>query len=263
VLPLCQAVGRGLTKPYLPLGPESPDVTVGHRLDSVFAVHQSSVPAAFRGEAGRLSQAMATVTGPEWDLPTGCPPWRVRDLLAHVRVVIAWLPGLLAAPAPERAEVNARQYYRPDHRFAPETNAARIALAQDQAALLADPEQLLADFTATWQRADQLCRAEPEGRVLRTRHGDAMLLPEFLLTRVVELSVHGLDLALALGRDPWLTPPAADLVEELLAGPGTSTRLALGWDQPTFLRKATGRDPIGAVEAEWVERLGLTWLTLG
>ncbi|MEU6606321.1 hypothetical protein ABZ922_14825 [Streptomyces shenzhenensis] len=27
------------------------------------------------------------------------------------------------------------------------------------------------DFTATWQRVDRLCRAEPEGRVVRTRHG--------------------------------------------------------------------------------------------
>jgi hypothetical protein len=68
-------------------------------------------------------------------LPTRCAPWNVSDLLAHVRVVIAWLPGMSAAtPAPIRAEVSAVEYYRPDDRFAPDTNAARIALAQDHAA---------------------------------------------------------------------------------------------------------------------------------
>jgi hypothetical protein len=56
---------------------------------------------------------------------------------------------------------------------------------------------------------DRLCRAEPEGHVVRTRHSDPMLLSEFLLTRVVEVAVHGLDLADALsasrspGRKPW------------------------------------------------------------
>ncbi|EFL12981.1 predicted protein [Streptomyces sp. C] len=29
---------------------------------------------------------------------------------------------------------------------------------------------------------------------------------QFLVTRVVEVAVHGLDLAEGLGRDPWLTP---------------------------------------------------------
>jgi hypothetical protein len=59
----------------------------------------------------------------------------VSELPAHVRVVIAWLPGMSAAtPAPIRAEVSAVEYYRPDDRFAPDTNAARIALAQDHAA---------------------------------------------------------------------------------------------------------------------------------
>jgi hypothetical protein len=48
----------------------------------------------------------------------------VSDLLAHVRVVIAWLPGMLAAPAPTCAEVSAAEYYRPDDRFAPGINAA-------------------------------------------------------------------------------------------------------------------------------------------
>ncbi|MEU4611658.1 maleylpyruvate isomerase N-terminal domain-containing protein [Streptomyces umbrinus] len=225
---------------------------------------QGRVVEAFRLESGQLAAAMTRVSAAEWRLPTRCAPWKVSDLLAHVRVVIAWLPGMLAAPAPTRAEVSAVEYYRPDDRFAPGANAARIALAQDHAAEQFGGAALAEGFNATWQRVDQLCRAEPEGRVVRTRHGDPMLLSEFLLTRVVEVAVHGLDLADALGREPWLTSQAADLVQGLLLGPdGTAALGKLGWGQLRFLRKATGREPITREEALDVTRQGIRWLTLG
>ncbi|WP_329374851.1 maleylpyruvate isomerase N-terminal domain-containing protein [Streptomyces sp. NBC_01483] len=226
---------------------------------------QGRVVEAFRREARQLAWATAGVSAAEWCLPTRCAPWNVSELLAHVRVVIAWLPGMLAAtPAPIRAEVSAVEYYRPDERFAPDTNAARIALAQDHAAEQLSGAALADDFNATWQQVDRLCRAEPEGRVVRTRHGDPMLLSEFLLTRVVEVAVHGLDLADALGREPWLTSQAADLVQGLLLGPDGATALEkLGWGQLRFLRKATGREPITREEALDVSRLDIRWLTLG
>ncbi|MDB1086228.1 maleylpyruvate isomerase N-terminal domain-containing protein [Streptomyces sp. ACA25] len=219
---------------------------------------------AFRLEAGQLSRAMAGVSEAEWRLPTRCAPWTVGELLAHVRVVIARLPDMLTAPAPTRAEVSAVEYYRPDGRFAPESNTARIVLAQAHAAEQVSGSARVEDFTATWQRVDRLCRAEPEGRVVRTRHGDPMLLSDFLLTRVVELTLHGLDLADALGREPWLTSQAAGVVRDLLLDPEGRTALEeLQWGQLRFLRKATGREPITREEALDVDRLGIRWLTLG
>lgn len=225
---------------------------------------QGRVTQAFPLEAGQLERAMAGVAAAEWRRPTRCASWTVSKLLAHVRVVIAWLPGMLSAPASTRAEVSAVEYYRPDDRFAPDTNAARITLAQDHAAEQLSGAAVAEDFNATWQRVDRLCRAEPEGRVVRTRHADPMLLSEFLLTRVVEVAVHGLDLADALGREPWLTSRAADLVQDLLLGPdGAAVLEKLGWGQLRFLRKATGREPIIKEEALDVSRLGIRWLTLG
>lgn len=231
---------------------------------SLITMDQGRVLEAFRLEAGEVSRAVAGLSEAEWDLPTRCEPWSVRELLGHVRVVIAWLPGMLDAPPPDKAEVSAVEYYRPDDRFAPQTNTARIALAQDHVARQASGAALADDFAATWQRVDRLCRAEPEDRVVRTRHEDAMLLSQFLVTRVVEVAVHGLDLAEALGREPWLTPQAAEVVLELLLGPDQMTAsLELEWDQPKFLRKVTGREPLDAAETAQVERLGIRWLTLG
>ncbi|MBL7256423.1 maleylpyruvate isomerase N-terminal domain-containing protein [Paractinoplanes lichenicola] len=219
---------------------------------------------AFRLEAESLSRAVADLSEPEWNRPTRCEPWTVRELLGHLRVAVAWLPGMLAAEKPDQAEISAVEYYRPDERFAAQTNSARIDLARDHAAGLSDGAAVVADFTATWQLVDDRCRAEREDRVVRTRHGDAMLLSQFLLTRVVELAVHGLDLADALGRAPWMTPRAGDAVTELMLGRDWQNTLReLGWDQLEFLRKATGRQPLEPADVTRVDQLGVRWLTLG
>ncbi|MEO3786114.1 maleylpyruvate isomerase N-terminal domain-containing protein [Actinocorallia sp. B10E7] len=221
---------------------------------------QRSMIRIFHDEAENLEHVLTGLAPHEWDLPTACVPWAVRDLVGHLTVVLAWLPGMLTAPAPPRAEVSAAAYYRPDARFSPETAAARISLARSRASSHDTPAHLLDDFAATWRLAHALCEAEPAPRVVRTRHGDAMLLADFLLTRLVELTVHGLDLATALSRPAWPTPRAAQAVEDLLLnGAGRP----LGWDRPTFLRKATGRAPLTRDETRALDAQGVTWLSLG
>jgi uncharacterized protein (TIGR03083 family) len=226
-------------------------------------VELSQVSGVFRGEAAELARALDGLPEAQWDLPTRCAPWSVRDLLGHV-CVVAWLPGMLAAPPPVHADVSAVDYYRSDGRFAPDSNANRIGLARRRAAEQTSGPALVDDFVRTWRYADQLCRAEPDGRSVRTRHGDAMLLSDFLLTRVIEVAVHGLDLADALGRQPWLTPAAGDAVLDLLLGRDhTPAAREMGWDRPRFLRKVTGREPLTDTEAATVEQLGIRWIALG
>lgn len=212
----------------------------------------------FRGEARALDDALSGLDDAAWERPTRCTPWNVRELFGHVCVAIDRVPAMLAAPAPPAADTSAGEYYRPDERFSADTNSARIAVAQDRAADGAP------DFTAVRQHVERLCRAEPADRVVRTRHGDTMLLTDFLLTRVVELTLHGLDIADALDRAPWLTPAGADAVLGLLLGPGHPKAAAqLGWEPAAFLRKATGRSPLTSAEAAQVDGLGIRWLTLG
>ena len=219
---------------------------------------------ALRGEAEALSRAARTLGEDEWAQPTRCQPWSVRELLAHIRVVIGWLPQMLEGPDPGKPEVSATQYYRPGTRFSPQGNAERIDLARDLAAGHSSGAELAADFTATWQRAYRLCLEEPHRRLVRTRHGDAMLLSEFLLTRVIEVAVHGLDIADALGREPWLTAQAEAAVLGLAFGPAYRVDISgLHWDGPTAVRKMTGRAAISHAETSQINRLSINWITLG
>ena len=218
---------------------------------------------ALRTEASRLSAELAVLRPADWSRPTGCPPWTVAELVGHVVTTLAWLPGMLAAPESDRADIDAVGYYRADDRFSDAGNAARIELARDRAARTGDGPALASAFGRTWRHVLSLCEREPAGRVVRTRHGDAMLLSDFLLTRVVEVGVHGLDLAAALDRPPWLTPKAAGALSGLLLTDSTAGLDRLGWDPVTFVRKASGRAPLNAAERDRVEAAGIRWLALG
>jgi hypothetical protein len=92
-----------------------------------------------------------------------------------------------------------------------------------------------------------------------------MLLAEFLRTRVLELAVHGLDLAVAVDRTPWMTEHAASVTSDLLLSTADAARLleATGWDRVTLIAKLTGRLPLTAAEADLIGSLGIRWLTLG
>ena len=161
--------------------------------------------------------------------------------------------------------VSAVDYYRADLRFSAATNADRIRSAQLGAAALADAAAFACDFAAACGQAWSLLQVTPLGRVVRTRHGDPMLLSEFLRTRVFELAVHGLDLAAALDRAPWMTGTAAEVTGELLLPAAASARLRAetGWGQVTLIAKLAGRSPATSAESRRIESLGSRRLALG
>jgi uncharacterized protein (TIGR03083 family) len=200
-----------------------------------------AVRAAFRDECETLGEVLRGLDAAALDRPTGCPPWVVRELIAHVGTGVGRLAGMLAAPAPPRAEVDAAGYFGAA-KFTGEVDRARVDSARRQARELPDPAAVAAAFDRAWRATDAAVARHDADRVVRTRHGDAMTLTEFLVTRVVEVGVHGLDLAAALGREPWLTPAAAEVVVALLTG-GRGVPAELGWDRLTLILKATGRAP--------------------
>jgi uncharacterized protein (TIGR03083 family) len=214
---------------------------------------------AFGAEAARLGDELSTVTPAEWTHPTGCPPWTVAGLLGHVLTGVSWLPGMLADEAPDGGLRGAAQYFVNDERFGARTNENRISLAAQRAASARDGRALTDEFVAVCRDVVARCAAEPADRVVRTRHGDAMRLTDYLVTRVLELGVHGFDLAAALDRPPWLTAEAAEVLTGLYAVNGK----ALGVDDVTLLRKVSGRLPLTATERATLDAAGITWLALG
>jgi uncharacterized protein (TIGR03083 family) len=224
----------------------------------------------FAAEARSLAAAMAAEPAVAFGAPSPCPPWTVSELFAHVANAAGRVCGMLAGPEPEAGPggqglVSAVGYYRADRRFSAATNADRIVTAQRGAAG-SGPADLRAEFDRAWRSALADAAAAPPGRRVLTRHGDVILLTEFMRTRVLELAAHGLDLAAGVGRDPWLTDAAAAVVVELIL-PGedgaAGLRQRLGWDRAGLVAKATGRSPLTPAERQAMQDAGLRPLALG
>ncbi|MDG4766339.1 maleylpyruvate isomerase N-terminal domain-containing protein [Solwaraspora sp. WMMD406] len=218
---------------------------------------RAEVDAAYRAEAGALVALLRSVPDVEFDRPTRCAPWTVRELLAHTVTALGRTTELLdaprtaehrsgrSAPAAETGDdtelVSAAGYYVADARFAPAQDTARI----DHARRLADaepPQRLVDDLARRASVIAELVAAQPADRRVVTRHGDLMTLTDFQATRVVEAAVHGLDVTDALGLPPCLTGPGADVVVALALGhTGAPLRAARGWDRAHLVRAVTGR----------------------
>ncbi|MGW7050159.1 maleylpyruvate isomerase N-terminal domain-containing protein [Streptomyces sp. NPDC054887] len=228
-----------------------------------------TVLAAFEAESQRLYERVCGIPEAEWDRPSQCRPWTVREVFAHLTIAVGRVGGMLAEPEPQPSGVlvTAAGYYAPDERFSPRANDARVGAAQDGAAGYDDGRALAEGFDAVWRAVAASCAKEPPERLVRTRHGDPMLLSDFLVTRVVEVCVHGFDVAMGLGCRPWPTGEAADVVARLLLDGEPYDRpvtvAGAGWDRTTFLLRATGRQPMTEAERAAAERHGLRALTLG
>jgi uncharacterized protein (TIGR03086 family) len=137
------------------------------------------------GALDRFGAKVRAVPVDRWTAPTPCTEWSVRDLVNHVVGEHLWAPPLLGG--------------------------ATIADVGDRY----DGDLLGGDPVAAWERAQEVSRAawrstSPDftvhlsfGDVPALEYGEQMLL---------DLVVHGWDLARGAGLDEMIDPPAAEHV---------------------------------------------------
>jgi uncharacterized protein (TIGR03083 family) len=226
----------------------------------------NDVSAAFDAEAAALLTVVSGLTDADLAEPSPCVPWTVGELACHVLMGASRIGPALAEP--ERAEdplISTAEYYRRDQRFSAATNADRIETARALARQLSGPGAIAADLERRCRESAELLAAAPPDRTVITRHGDRMLLIDFATTRVVELALHGLDLARGLSRRPWLTDEAADVLEDLLlpAGGSGELRRALGCDRAGLIASLTGRASLSRTEQQVLHDAKIRSLAFG
>lgn len=230
---------------------------------------------ALAAEAAALQAALTGLTEQDSSLPSPCPPWTVGELLCHVVIGAGRIAAALTTPEPPRRARSADAaalastagtagYYRRDTRFSSAVDADRIEMARELARQLGGPAAMVRELDRSCRESVQLLAAAPPDRTITTRHGDRMLLTDFAGTRVVELAIHGLDLAAGLGRPPWLTAQAADLLEELWLPTGCADglRQQLGCDRAGLIARLTGRVRLSSAEQQLLREAGARSLAL-
>lgn len=164
----------------------------------------ATVRAALTAQWDRLVPAAeAAASGPT--SATRLPGWTVTDLLAHLTGTVRRLADALDRAAPSRATVELVDYYTGPDVAEPEP-------APDLAAAVAAARSALANV--------------PANRLVRVGAGD-LRLTDYLVTRVVEAVVHGLDLPEPVSPDRAALRVTAQLLADTLAArhPGRTVEL--------------------------------------
>jgi uncharacterized protein (TIGR03083 family) len=184
-------------------------------------------------------EALRDLSGEAFAVPTRLPLWNVKELVAHMWRDVDRIRVYLAEPEPAEAQADGVSYWRA---YDPATDSADVAdRAKEVADGFATGTALVDSFEAN--RIEVLATArEVAADQLVATWGPAMRFDEYLRTRVLEMAVHGLDLADALGARPWLTPGGAAVTRDILIGLlGEAPALVRRWDDRTFIETGTGR----------------------
>jgi len=196
---------------------------------------------ALREEADALSAVLRGLDPVQFTRPTNCPPWNLRELVVHIAASVA-IRAPLPTAGPQSVPTGAADYYRRPERDTPAYRQHNVDRTQELTR-----DVLTRTSPAAW--FDEVCddtvrkldRDDLDRTVLIAGRG-AMRLADWVVTRVVSVAAHGLDVALTLGRRPWTTSAALTVIRpvfvELL---GAEPPVRLNWDDRTFLSAATGR----------------------
>ncbi|MBT2507348.1 maleylpyruvate isomerase family mycothiol-dependent enzyme [Streptomyces sp. ISL-98] len=146
--------------------------------------------AAVLAQFEHVRAAVLTLTPEQLEEPTRLGDWTVRDLAAHIAMVMGTVSRYLAMPEPVRREVALL-----DWPFATVIAAGQVDEDTRAIAASAEPGELFARTDAAIQEA---LPGTSDERLVPSRFG-GMRLGDFLVTRTVELIVHTDDLNDATG----------------------------------------------------------------
>ena len=151
---------------------------------------EDPVVAILAEEWSAIAELGAELRAGEWDLPSECPGWTVRDLVSHMIGTERSLLGEAAPPAPVERAAHVRN----------DVGASNEAWVE---ARRAQPgEDVLGEFRdVTARRLDQL-RSLPPERFDRPGPSPVGEVPyrEFMHVRVMDCWVHEQDIRVATGR---------------------------------------------------------------
>jgi uncharacterized protein (TIGR03083 family) len=197
---------------------------------------------ALKGECELVSQLVLGLPEEDFDKRTRLPEWTVKEVLGHMTRGVDRINVFLDAPPPPAADTDAISYWT---RYDPITDSPEVAQrGKDVAARYESGQQLAAAWDETWRRATGRAGTEDRSRLVEVSWGPALTLDEYVKTRVLEITVHRMDMENALGLKGWGTDAAISIVDEILEGLlGEEPPTELEWDAVDFIDVGTGRRP--------------------
>jgi len=216
---------------------------------------------ALRGECEELSKVVLDLPEDDFARPTRCTAWNVKELMGHIYRDIDRINAALSSEPPGEATDDSVSYWRA---YDPATDAPDIAeRAKERADMYSTGHDLAAAWEELWPRTLELAEDADPARLVQT-WGPVTRFDEYLKTRVLEVTVHRMDLEDALGRKGWGTDAAVSIVDDILEGLlGEQPPSDLEWDVVDFIETGTGRRALADSERKILGRLADRFPLLG
>jgi hypothetical protein len=220
---------------------------------------RAEIVAAFDDELAALIARLDALPERAYDQLTNCPPWDLRELVVHIAFSACTLADPLPRPAPDAVAISAADYYRRAERVDDGYRSDNVDRTRRVARRFPTGREACQAVATAWAAtAPMLERLDAEAHLagpenVRTSAGvassTAIAVDDFLVTRLVALTAHAVDVAITLGERPWTMPSAADAVvptlTDLLDG---DPRRELGWTATDLLIVGTGRRALSDAE---------------
>jgi hypothetical protein len=144
-----------------------------------------------------------------WDAPSALPAFSIRGLAGHVVRATLTVDTYLDRPEPTRQDpiTPAAYFANLDSDIASSLNVAIRQRGEELAA--AGHDHLIAEFDRLTIRLNDRLAHESADRLLTVAGDAVMRLDDYLVTRIIELTIHADDLAVSVGLDSPTLPPAA------------------------------------------------------
>ena len=201
--------------------------------------------------------ALASVEDDGFSAESNCPPWTLKELVVHTWQTILLPPAFRTAEGGQPKA--AADWYRRSERETPEYRRRNVDQGRAAAAAFATGAEAVRAFSASAVEFERRMAQEDPGRLIATPNVSPIAIQDYVVTRVVSVAVHGLDIAISVGRPPFTTRAALEVTCDVLEALLGTGRAALGWSAQELMAWGTGRasPPADRAPSHVVDRLPL------
>lgn len=211
------------------------------------------VSEAFDAECAALLRILETLRLTDFELITNCPPWTLLELVVHIAESIRMPDQTIPVAPASLPRGTAADYYRRPERGTVQYRSGNVEHAR-RAASMVRPDTVTMQFADVWkQTSESFAAHDPEQRM--AAGGRALTVDAYLLTRLMSVAAHGVDIALTLTRPVWTTPQASRALRQVLVdllGQAPPT----AWTDQHVLEIGTGRRPLTDADRDALGPLG-------
>lgn len=203
---------------------------------------------ALEAQCRDLAALVGELGDADWDRPSRCDGWTVKELVAHCEGMLERLPGYAEMKVDGPAEIDRVGYYRydpngprdgedPSKTF---SDVIRDRVVEEAAGRTNDEIKASLEQLAR----ESLIRArEVDPKLVMKRSGHPPIeFGEFVASRVLEFGVHAMDIGHAALKGERIHPDAVPVVTGILDGLlQAELPKGMGWDARTYILTGTGR----------------------